>query len=63
MVITVDSNGFLETLLESITHYKKDNSLVEMADKCEITSKGRKILWMNTQGWKLKVLQINGAET
>ena len=59
----VDSNRFIAILLETIASYKKDYFAVEMANKYVISSNGRKILQMTTQGWKLKVLCIDCVET
>ena len=56
MLTRVDSSSFLVTLLEDIKDHKKNDSALEMADKHVITDEGRKRLWMNTQGWKLKIL-------
>ena len=65
----VDSYMFSVTLLEAITDYHKDNTVVDIDDKQVITSKGRRRLRicrrirMTTQGCKLKVLRIDGTKS
>ena len=50
ILTTVDSDGFTVTLSESFKDYHKDNNDVDIVDKHVQTSKGRRRLWMNTQG-------------
>ena len=53
MLTRVDSDGFYATLLETITDYERDDSVVEMANKYVINSKRRKGLRKTAQGHKL----------
>ena len=59
----VDSDRFSLTLLEVITDQHEDNTAVDISDKHVMTSKRRRRLRITTQGWKLKVLWRDGAES
>ena len=63
MLTRADSDRFLVTLLEAITDYHKDETTVDVANKHVITSKERIRLRTSTQGWKLKALLSDRAES
>ena len=49
MMLRVDSDGFLETMLEAITYYAKDDAVVDIADEHVIAHKGRRRLRKTTK--------------
>ena len=57
-----DSDSFLETVLEAIIDYTKDDAVVDIANEDAITLKGRRMLWKTAKGWNVKVALTNDLE-
>lgn len=62
MLCRVYSDSIQVNMLEAIRAYEKDNTVVDITDKCVVTPKGRRMLRKTTKEWKLKVVWANGSE-
>jgi hypothetical protein len=62
MYSQIDSDGYSNTLLDSIIDYRSDGNAITKENKYVMTKSGQRRLRKTTEGWKLLVLFKDGSE-